>query len=112
MDRVANYSNIIQRYLQKKAAIPFSPGVALQFITVADTKAHHYLLLTVGEQKGERVHSLDLHIKIDQFITSDNDNFTKVIVDLDNTDWYVRKELEAEGIAAEDMVDTNNPINC
>jgi hypothetical protein len=79
-------------------------------VAVADTQAHHYLLLTIGEQKGQKVHSVDLHLKIERFSNDDNRDTVKVIVDLDNTEWYVPQELEAEGIATEDLVDVDKPL--
>ena len=102
MDRIASYSHIIQNYLSEKASVPFSPGVALKLVVIADTTAHQYILLTVGEQKGEKVHSIDIHIAIEN---------EKVVVLLDNTEWNVRKQLEAAGIAREDFIDATQPLD-
>ncbi|HLK98900.1 MAG TPA: element excision factor XisI family protein [Hymenobacter sp.] len=101
MDRVANYSGIVQNYLQGKAAIPFSPTVDLRFVAESPA-ANQYVLKTVGSQKGVAVDDTDIHISIEN---------QKVRVVVDNTEWGVLEELAEAGISREDLVDATHPIN-
>lgn len=99
MDRLANYRQIISDYLREQANVPYPTTVNLKSLAIIDSD--QFLLLTIGEHKGEQVHSTDVHITIQE---------DKVLLLVDNTDWDVLAELEARGIAKDDLVDATQTL--
>ena len=102
MDRIADFRRIITTYFQELSQIPFSPNVKLRHLTVNDEKQDHYLLLTLGQHRGQRVHAIDIHVSIEN---------QKVILLETNVDWSVLEELEARGIPTEDLEDATQTLN-
>jgi hypothetical protein len=95
MDRLNNFRTKIQTYCEQQAQIRFSPPT-LKYKTVFDTKSDNYLLVLTGHDNQKHVYGVDLHLSIEG---------DKVLLLEDNTDWDVFQDLEAAGIAREDLVD-------
>lgn len=85
---ITEYGQVIQRVLAEYAAIPYRYG-DVEYRTVFDEEAHRYLLIAVGWEKGNRVHSPVIHIEI----IGD-----KVWIEANNTDQSIAEELINCGI--------------
>ena len=95
MDRVTDFRTKIQTYCEEQAQIRFSPPT-LKYTKVFDTQSDNYLLVLTGHENQERVYRVDIHLSIEG---------GKVLLLEDNTDWDVFQDLEAAGIAREDLAD-------
>ncbi len=93
MDRVAKYRQIIMQLLTEYARIPYSYG-DIRAQTVFDREGDHYLLMSLGWDKG-RVPGCVVHLDIID---------GKVWVRYDNTARIIAAELVEAGIPREDIV--------
>ena len=63
MDTLASYREIIQRILAEYTLIPYAYG-ELRCETVFDVEQDRYLAMTLGWERGRRVHGCLLHLEI------------------------------------------------
>jgi hypothetical protein len=68
----------------------------LEDVLVTDKPNRHYQLLTIGWQKGRRIHDISMHFHI-----ADDG---KIWVETNNTEVQVARELEKKGIPKSDIV--------
>lgn len=94
MDTLEHDSRIIREILLEHARIPFSYG-DLTIMPVFDCERHHYLLVVVGWQDGQRTHAILLHVDIV------GDRFW---IQHDGTEDGIAGELERAGIGRERIV--------
>ncbi|MFN0037027.1 MAG: XisI protein [Saprospiraceae bacterium] len=95
MDKVTQYSKIIQQLLEEIAAMaPSEEGVENQIIM--DDKRGHFLLYSVGWEKKRWIYGSYVHIDL----KPDG----KVWLQHDGTSLRVAEELHSRGIPKQDMV--------
>lgn len=94
MDTVEAYRHIIEQLLTRYSQIPYSYG-DIESKTVFDQEADRYMLITVGWQKGRRVHGCLIHLDIIG---------GKVWLQRDDTEYRVAEELEKAGIPKKQIV--------
>lgn len=85
---LTHYSQVIQEVLSAYAAIPYRYG-DVAYRTVFDDEHQRYLLMAVGWENGNRVHSPVIHIEI----IAD-----KVWIEANNTDQSIAEELIEHGV--------------
>jgi hypothetical protein len=94
MDRLDRYRDTIERILSEYASIPYSHG-DLQCEVVFDRARDRYLMLTVGWERGKRVHACIVHIDIID---------GKIWIQTDGTEQGISLDLELAGIPKENIV--------
>lgn len=94
MDTVETYRQIIEQLLTRYSQIPYAYG-EIESKTVFDQEADRYMLITVGWQRGRRVHGCLIHLDIMQ---------GKVWLQRDDTDYRVAEALEKAGIPKQHIV--------
>ena len=94
MDTLDTYRQIIEQVLTPYTRIPYAYG-DLQCKAIFDRRADSYMLITLGWNKGKRVHGCLVHIDI----IGD-----KVWLQRDDTDYGIAHELEQAGIPQDHIV--------
>ncbi len=94
MDKLENYRKVIEQVLEKYAVIPFAYG-NLESEAIFDRRKDRYLLMTVGWEKGRRVHSCLVHIDIIN---------NKIYIQRDGTEDGIATDLERESVPKSDIV--------
>lgn len=94
MDKITQYSEIIQKLLREYAKIG-SPDTDIETQIVFDTERHHYQLMNVGWKNQRRVYGCFLHIDIKD---------GKVWLQHNGTESEVAEELVNLGIPKQDIV--------
>lgn len=95
MDHVERYSQIVMKLIEDYADIPLANEPNIHNETLFDTANHHYLLLSLGWSKQQRIHHTVIHIDIiDQ----------QVWIQANNTDRLIAEELVDSGITPEAIV--------
>ena len=94
MDTVNRYLEIIEKVLDVYTTIPYAHG-DLACEAVFDRQRRRFVLMTVGWEKGDRVHFPVAHVDLIQ---------GKAWVQTDNTDRGIAAELAEAGIPKSDIV--------
>lgn len=88
MDRIEQYQQIIIDIFNEYAQIPYRYGEIKKEIIV-NREATRYLLLSIGWQKDQRIHSCMIHIDIID---------GKLWIQNDNTEYGVATDLQRHGV--------------
>lgn len=94
MDTLDSYRDTIERVLSEYATVPYAHG-DLRAEVAFDRQHDRYLLLTVGWDRGKRVHASIVHIDIIN---------GKVWVQRDGTEYGVANELVGASIPRDRIV--------
>jgi hypothetical protein len=94
MDQVEHYKQIITEILNAHAQIPYSHG-EIERLAIQDEENDSYILMSVGWNKRQRVHSIVFHVRIRD---------GKIWVEDDWTEYGVANELVDAGVPKEDIV--------
>ncbi|MBG1258811.1 XisI protein [Nostoc commune] len=94
MDKLTQYSEIVQKLLREYAEIS-SPDSDVETQIVFDTERNHYQLMNVGWKNQRRVYGCFLHIDIKD---------GKVWLQHNGTEYEVAEELANLGIPKQDIV--------
>lgn len=94
MDKLTQYSEIVQKLLREYAEIG-SPDSDIETQIVFDTERHHYQLMNVGWKNQRRIYGCFLHIDIKD---------GKVWLQHNGTEYEIAEELANLGIPKQDIV--------
>jgi hypothetical protein len=94
MDTLENYRQVIQNILTEYSQLPYAYG-ELERQLIIDKTGNHYLLLTLGWENNQRVHSCLVHIDII------ND---KIWIQRDGIEYGIANELVNAGIPKNQIV--------
>jgi len=94
MDRINHYRQIIERvFADYLEFIPREETITT--ITISDPKTNHYLLLDIGWLPTRRIHSVIMHLHIQD---------DKIWIEQDRTEDGVAHELLRAGVPPQDIV--------
>src|SRR5437899_7801648 len=94
MDRLDHFREAIEKAMCEYSRIPYSVG-EIDIETVFDRRRDHYLLMTVGWNRGRRVHDALIHIDVID---------GKVWIQQDGSEHGIAKDLMAAGIPKKSIV--------
>ena len=94
MDKVDTYRNVVCQIVMRHANYVPSHG-RIESLPICDTSRDNYLLLDVGWDRTGRVHSVVLHLRIQD---------GKIWVEWDGTESGIVQELLEAGVPKEDIV--------
>ena len=94
MDRVNEYSKLIQEILEGHARIPYSHG-DIKSYAIADVPKNHFMLMIVGWDDNRRVHGCITHVQIID---------GKIWIQRDGIEDGITEELVAAGVPKSDIV--------
>ncbi|HAX80420.1 MAG TPA: XisI protein [Cyanobacteria bacterium UBA11372] len=96
MDRIEQYRQIIKKVITEYHNLNLkSPSSTLESAVVFDEFNDHYLLLTMGWNKDERIKGVTIHVRL---------NNGKIWIEEDWTEDGVATDLLREGITREEIV--------
>ncbi len=95
MDKIVNYQDIIEQFLEEESAIPYA-NQDLKREVLADRKRNHFQLFFIGWEDDKFHHDIILHFDIK--------NNGKVWIQQNNTELQIADELISRGINHEDIV--------
>ncbi len=99
MDTLKAYTDVVERILSEYAAIPYRYG-DLICEAIFDRERGRFILISVGWDRGERVHHPVIHIDIIN---------GKLWLQVNNTDCDIGQELVAAGVPKSDIVVAFHP---
>ncbi len=101
MDRIENYSRILQQVVKRHAEFQPANG-QIETHAVFDTENDDYMVVDSGwNEKGRRIYDVVLHFRLQNGTVS---------VERDNTDAEVVRELIAAGIETGDIILAYNAL--
>ncbi|MDY7014945.1 MAG: XisI protein [Cyanobacteriota bacterium] len=96
MDRVEYYRDVIKKIITEYHNFNLkSPSTTLESAVVFDEEREHYLLLTMGWKKNERIKGVTIHVRLQK---------GKIWIEEDWTEEGVATDLLREGIRSEEIV--------
>jgi hypothetical protein len=95
MDKVSEYRQKIQQFLQEYARRSVSPSENIEAQTVFDRAGEHYQVVHIGWQNQRRIYGCTMHLDIKN---------GKVWIQHNATELEIDRELVNLGIAKEDIV--------
>ncbi len=94
MDTLDSYREIVRAMLTEMTRIPYSHG-DIRLETVFDRESDRYLVMTVGRDRGARVHGCLVHVDIVD---------GKLWVQRDGTEHGIANDLVEAGVAKQHIV--------
>jgi hypothetical protein len=94
VDTITIFEKAIENALKEYAEIPYAHG-AIACEVVADKQRRRYLLMSMGWDGGQRIHSCLAHIEIID---------GKIWIQSDNTEEGIATDLERAGISKDEIV--------
>ena len=94
MDRVNEYSQLIQGILERYAQIPYSHGDITSYV-ITNAPKDHFMLIVVGWDGKQRVHGCITHVQIIE---------GKIWIQRDGIEDGITEELVEAGVPKSDIV--------
>jgi hypothetical protein len=100
MGKITNYQKAVRQFLEDYASIPPS-SPTIRYEVIADDEKRRYCLIRYGVKSQEWTHHCVFHLNITD---------GKVLVLQNWTDLHIDEELEALGVARQDVVASTEEI--
>ncbi len=95
MDKIKKYQDILTKYLESYAAIPYSGSPGIEKQVLADRERNHYQLVSIGWDKSNFEYSTVFHFDI---------KGDKVWIQQNWTELQVGDDLVKRGVSKSDIV--------
>jgi hypothetical protein len=95
MDKLTTYREAVRKLLAELAGTKPSNATAVETLCVFDADTDQFLVLSVGWDGGERIHTPLVHVRLRN---------NKVWIEENNTDMRIAQRLVEAGIPRDDIV--------
>jgi XisI protein len=95
MDKIKNYSNIVQKVLENFVAERQNGRSEVQTLLICDAIRDHYQIVRMGWRNGQQVFNVIFHIDIIN---------NKIWVQRNMSDYDIVGDIEAQGVGKDEIV--------